>query len=861
MRWGFCRVWKFPFYECISVRVVVMKKLSSCKGIIAVILFSLILTCFAGCHLWYQDLKGYLEHWTDTVQVKDFVVLSSPESQKNSSGFETISTYASVTATVNIINPENHSLDAGVGFAEDTLRSVRISGAAGSAVLPLTTVTSASPTSMEVQLDPLTQVLTKESLALEHTNFTVTFVPTRAENGLSALGAQNITLRYNTPPRLPLEVVYDKVTGKLGWMKSEQDRWEVVQGSGKDLDDLIFWAWPSGITDPRHPDYVEKFEVYEDGVLFDSDTASEFLMSHELALQSYIPQEIKAAGYDVYCSLGTSGTEISVYAIDGEGVKSLAAVSGKAPYRIILDANGGLFPSVGTTSVETYKAERSLIIGSDLEVPFRDGYFLSGWSSSDGRAISFPLSIDQPMTLTAQWQANPPASSGSGGGTTVSTYTITYNDNGATSGTVPGTQNKIAGRAVTVAQNSGSLTKTGYTFNGWNTAANGSGTSYTAGSNYTDDTNVTLYAQWKANTYTATLSGGTGGSTSVTVTYDKTPPSITPPSRPGFTFKGYNTKQDGTGIDYYDGNGVGVGTWQEIQDTTLYAQWETNPGTVVCEGIIKNGVKLEKTSEVQIISTPVDIASLSKANVSSDVFIPGRSGTIQPFVMGQYEVTQELYETVMGQWSGDKPQGKYGEGPYHPAYFVSWYDAVVFCNRLSVLMGLNPVYSKNNQTDPDQWGTIPSTSTSDTSEWDAINCNWDANGYRLPTEAEWELAARGGTPTLPGWSYTYAGSNTINDVAWSGSNASLTREVGQKAANGLNLYDMSGNVCEWCWDWKGNVIDSTPLFGGELVDARRIRRGGSWYHIDARSTVFDRGDSSPVSQSEWIGFRVVRSAN
>lgn len=126
-------MWKSPFYECISVRVVVMKKLSSCKGIIAVILFSLILTC----------------------------------------------------------------------FAEDTFRSVGISGSAGSAVLPLTTVTSASPTSMEVQLAPLAQVLAKESLALEHTNFTVTFVPTRAENGLSALGAQNITLRYNTHHEVP----------------------------------------------------------------------------------------------------------------------------------------------------------------------------------------------------------------------------------------------------------------------------------------------------------------------------------------------------------------------------------------------------------------------------------------------------------------------------------------------------------------------------------------------------------------------------------------------------------------------------------------------------------------------------------
>lgn len=616
-------MWKSSFYECISVRVVVMKKLSSCKGIIAVILFFLIMICFAGCQLWYQNLKGYLEHWTDTVQVKDFVVLSSPESQKNSSGFETISTYASVTATVNIINPENYSLDTGVGFAEDTLRSVRISGPAGSAVLPLTTVTSASPTSMEVQLAPLTQVLTKESLALEHTNFTVTFVPTRAENGLSALGAQNITLRYNTPPRSPIELVYDANQGKITWLGSQS--WDIVQGTGTYLDDLIFWAWPSGITDPRHPDYVEKFEVYEDGVLFDSATAADFLMSNpnKSNLQSYIPQEIKAAGYDIYCSLGTSGSTITVCAVDSEGVRSQMSTSGIAPHKVILEANGGIFPSVGTTSVETYKAAMSLIIGSDLEVPFRDGYFLSGWSFSDGSAVSFPLSIDQPMTLTAQWQANPPASSGSGGGTTVSTYTVTYNDNGATSGTVPGTQNKIAGRAVTVAQNSGSLTKTGYTFNGWNTKADGTGTSYAAGSSFTDDADLTLYAQWKANTYTVTFSGGTGVSTSVTVTYDQTPPQITPPSPPttGFSFKSYNTEKNGSGIDYYDGNGVGVGTWRESNNTTLYAQWDYEEPSKASDGTT---YQISNAGNLLWISEALTAETITKFNIelTADIVVP-----------------------------------------------------------------------------------------------------------------------------------------------------------------------------------------------------------------------------------------------
>lgn len=120
-----------------------------------------------------------------------------------------------------------------------------------------------------------------------------------------------------------------------------------MQGTGTDLDKLIFWAWPSGITDPTHPDYVEKFEVYEDGVLFDSTTAADFLMSNpnKSNLQSYIPQEIKAAGYDIYCSPDASGKTMTVCAVDSEGVRSQMSTSGIAPHKVILDANGYRLPT------------------------------------------------------------------------------------------------------------------------------------------------------------------------------------------------------------------------------------------------------------------------------------------------------------------------------------------------------------------------------------------------------------------------------------------------------------------------------------------------------------------------------------
>ena len=227
----------------------------------------------------------------------------------------------------------------------------------------------------------------------------------------------------------------------------------------------------------------------------------------------------------------------------------------------------------------------------------------------------------------------------------------------------------------------------------------------------------------------------------------------------------------------------------------------TLPGTVVRDGIrIYGGELLPKTSEVQVLSEAVDLSSLYKDGVDSQVFISGRSGTIKPFVMGQYEVTQQLYEAVMGSnpsgYISNVAAGETQE--LRPVEKVSWYDAVVFCNKLSQRMGLEPVYSNDGTTDTSTWGEVPTYRD----YWrNTITCDFAKSGYRLPTEAEWELAARGGKPEAEEWKYTYAGSSTIDGVAWYSDNSSYkTHEVGTKDPNGLKLYDMSGNVAEWCWD-------------------------------------------------------------
>lgn len=381
---------------------------------LASFLLAAVCLSLAGCHLWYQDMKGYLEYWTGAVSIGNVSWSASPDSQKDSSGVDTVSANATVTASAGIINPSQYPLDGGIGSASESRRSVRISGDAGSAALANASVTSSSFTSMAVEIQPLSQVPTPASLALEHKNFTMEFIPTRSDNALSSASTHSLTLRYNTPPRMPLEVM--EYGGSLKFLDGTK-QWEVVTGSSTiQLNDLIFWAWPSGITDPTHPDYVVKFEVYEDGVLFDEYTPQECLMSGQTNLQSFVPQDLKSAGYNIYCSRASTGTEITIYAVDSEGVRSLATTSGRAPHAITLDANGGSF--AGSDSVTVYRTEGSTLNGGDLDIPTRSGFYLSGWTVS-GTPVTFPHTVSAPVAFTALWTANPSSGGGGGGGTPV----------------------------------------------------------------------------------------------------------------------------------------------------------------------------------------------------------------------------------------------------------------------------------------------------------------------------------------------------------------------------------------------------------------------------------------------------------
>jgi formylglycine-generating enzyme required for sulfatase activity len=233
---------------------------------------------------------------------------------------------------------------------------------------------------------------------------------------------------------------------------------------------------------------------------------------------------------------------------------------------------------------------------------------------------------------------------------------------------------------------------------------------------------------------------------------------------------------------------------------------------------------------------------------------PVHSVVLDSFYMGKYQVTQQEWVKVMNT------NPSYFKGDTLPVEHISWYDAITYCNKLSLAEGHNPVYLVAGISD---WAALSYSSipTLQDSKWDAVVCDFNANGYRLPTEAEWEYAARGGIKQDSSC-YSDSGWGSADKAGWYNSDG--THPVGEKAQNSLGLHDMSGNVFEWCWDWWGwysSEAQKNPKGPSSPTSLGicRVERGGSWKSASGALYTWARNRWNPSKRENTIGFRVVRS--
>ena len=316
----------------------------------------------------------------------------------------------------------------------------------------------------------------------------------------------------------------------------------------------------------------------------------------------------------------------------------------------------------------------------------------------------------------------------------------------------------------------------------------------------------------------------------------------TAPTRSGYVFYGWYADSGLTNAWDFAGDTVN-------RDTTLYGRWEIPPTTSIEKIFVQGG-------------------TFQMGNTDSEAYSdesPVHSVTVDSFYMAETEVTHEQFleflndagVSAAGQLNGnevidmdDSDVAFSHDGTEFsfaasgdaddidcPVIEVTWYGAVEYSNWLSEQDGLSKAYS------------ISGTS---------VTWNQSAKGYRLPTEAEWEYAARGGAQSN---GYKYAGSNDVDEVGWySGNSGSKTHPVKGKKANELGLYDMSGNVWEWCWDWyDSDYYSSSPESNptGPSSGSGRVLRGGSWLSGGGSLRSAHRFSDSSGYSSSYLGFRPV----
>ena len=427
-------------------------------------------------------------------------------------------------------------------------------------------------------------------------------------------------------------------------------------------------------------------------------------------------------------------------------------------------------------------------------------------------------------------------------------YTITYNLNGGSHSGNPA-HYTVETETITLKD----ATKTGHTFMGWYEKADFTGEKVTQIVKGISG-NKEFWAKWEIKKY------------SVTFSVDGIPANGT-------------IKAEVDGSEIYTNDKVEYGkkvifTATPTSSGYVIGPWELTPkkafirtgdNAIMVKITAETAVKVRfvpgKTYTVNSVNfTMKDIAAVTNGTVGhSSVYGNGEhTVSLTAYRIGETEVTQELWQAVMGnnpsefKGAGNPPDGSEVQEK-RPVESVNWYECIAFCNELTKKVAelgeSQCVYYSD-----ERFTTV--YTTKDAQDGKTPYQNRDKKGFRLPTEAEWEWAAMGGKDYK--WSGTNVESELVN-YAWYGANSSgKTHEVKKKQPNGYGLYDMSGNVWEWCWDWYSS---STPTGGQDPTGAAsggyRVLRGGGWFSNAVDAARVYRGSSFPGNRLIYLGLRLV----